>query len=225
MNLRAQVRRITPRQWMMGGAVVVALVAIAFLYQRIDIEAVHARAERLNGGLVFALITLLPLAGFPITVAHAVAGARFGTGLGLALAAVSILLQLLISYGLVHLFRDVFARRLHKVRKQLPKGANGPVTLFTVLLPGVPYFAKNYVVPVMGVPLRTFLLWAFPVHVARSSIAIFFGDKSDELTPGRIAFFVVYGLVISAACAWTFRRLRAQLPSPQPAAGDRTRAA
>jgi len=89
----------------------------------------------------------------------------------------------------------------------------------------VPYFAKNYAIPFMGVPLRTFLLWAFPVHVARSSIAIFFGDKSDDLTPGRIAFFVGYSIVVTAACAWTFRRLQAQLRDRRSGADGRKRAA
>lgn len=218
---RERLRTVTVRQWAMAALVVAALIIVAWLYRRIDLAAVHARAQRLNGGLVFGLITVLPLLGFPATVTQVAAGARFGMPLGLALVAVSIFLQLLISYGLVHLAREVFARRLHKVRRHLPEGADGPVTLFTVLLPGVPYFAKNYVIPVLGVPLRTFLLWAFPVHVAKSSIAIFFGDKSGDLTPGRIAFFVVYAIVITAACAWTFRRLRAQFRRPSSSADDR----
>ncbi|WP_255558764.1 TVP38/TMEM64 family protein [Horticoccus luteus] len=222
---RERLRNVTKRQWISAAVVVLALIGIAWLYHHIDIDAVHDRAQRLNGWLVFVLITVLPLLGFPITIAHAVAGVKFGMGLGLALVSVSILLQLLISYGLVHLFRDVFARRLKKVRRQLPKGANGPVTLFTVLLPGVPYFAKNYVIPVMGVPLRTFLLWAFPVHVARSSIAIFFGDKSDDLTPGRITFFVIYAIVITVGCGWAFRRLRSQLQGPQSKEDDPKRGA
>lgn len=213
-------RKVTKRQWMGAVAVVGASIGVALLYQRIDIAAVHERAQRLNGVLVFGLITVLPLLGFPVTVAHAVAGARFGLGLGLGLVAVSIFLQLLISYGLVQVAREVFTRRLHKVSRHLPAGADGPVTLFTVLLPGVPYFAKNYVIPVLGVPLRTFLLWAFPVHVARSSIAIFFGDKSGDLTPGRIAFFVIYAIVITVGCGWAFRRLRAQLQGPQSKGDD-----
>jgi uncharacterized membrane protein YdjX (TVP38/TMEM64 family) len=184
------------------------LAAILFLYSRVDIDRVHQWTEALDSWLVFLLIVVLPLVGFPVSVVHMLAGIRWGTAVGLQLVVISIALQLLASFALVHLFRPVFEKRLEKVRRKIPAGAHGPVCLFTMLLPGVPYFAKNYVLPLVGVPLRTYLLWCFPLHALRSSVGVMFGDASDELTPQRIAFFVVYGLTIAAACTWAFRRIR-----------------
>jgi uncharacterized membrane protein YdjX (TVP38/TMEM64 family) len=182
---------------------------------------VHTQAARLNGIAAFALLTLLPLVGFPVTVLHVTAGIRFGVALGLPLVAVSILLQLLASYGLVHWRRKYFARKFKKLREEIPPGAHGPVTLFTLLLPGVPYFAKNYVLPLAGVPLRTYLLWSFPIHAARSAIAVIFGDESDHLTPTRIAVMVCYAVAVLTASWWAFRRMKAAVADQRPAAGGR----
>jgi uncharacterized membrane protein YdjX (TVP38/TMEM64 family) len=190
---------------------VAVCAAAAILSSKIDVHTVHDYAERLNGGVAFLLLTVLPLVGFPITVLHVAVGIRFGVQIGLLLVAASVLLQLLASYALVHLFHDKFARRLEPVRKRIPRTAHGSMTLFTMLLPGVPYFAKNYVLPLLGVPLRTYLLICLPIHVLRSGVAIVFGDQSDNLTPGRIAGIAAYFGLTLLVSWWMFRRMRSQM--------------
>lgn len=205
--------------------VLLACIAVALLYKQIDIAAFHRRAEGINGPLIFLLMTLLPLVGFPVSVTHAVAGVRFGLPLGIALVSLSIVLQLLASYGLVKLAPKLFARRMESFRKRLPKAAYTPLTQFTMLLPGVPYFAQNYVLPVVGVPLGTYLLWSVPIHIVRSIVGIAFGDMSDDMTPLRIAGFVTYFVVITVTCTWSFRRLQAKMKDPRSKAGGRKRRA
>jgi uncharacterized membrane protein YdjX (TVP38/TMEM64 family) len=205
----------TASPWKAVALVIALCVGFALLYRQIDIDAVHAYAGRLNGGIAFALLVVLPLVGFPVSVLHVVAGMRFGTGMGMTLVALSIVLQLLASYGLVYLFQDKFARRLKNVRQRIPRGAHGATCLFTMLLPGVPYFAKNYVLPLLGIPLSTYLAICVPVHILRSAVAVMFGDKSDDLTPGRIAALVVYLIVMLVTSWWLLKRLRAQM---EPAA-------
>lgn len=212
------------RRILVGAGIVAAIVALVFAYRMIDIAALHARAEHVNGTLVFGLMTVLPMVGFPVSVTHAVAGVRFGFGPGLALVAVSIVLQLLGSYALVKAMPKFFARRLKPLRERLPKGAHAPVTQFTMLLPGVPYFAQNYVLPLAGVPLGIYLLWGISIHIAKSAIGVVFGDMSDNLTPLRIAGFAVYAISITVACTWAFRRLQARMkvaPEKKPAARKR----
>ena len=215
----------TPRKIIVGVAVLLGLVGLSLLYRQIDVAALHQRASDLNGFVVFVLITVLPLVGVPVTITHAVAGVRFGIGWGLVIVAASILLQLLASFALVKLAPKLFEQRLDALRKRLPSGAHRPVTLFTILLPGVPYFAKNYVLPLIGVPLPTFLLWGGLIHVAKSTVGILFGDMSDDLTPLRIAGFALYALLNMAACVWAFRRLQAQLKVQRSKAGARKRRA
>lgn len=207
-RLRSRASRVPWRTLIVVGAV---CIAAALLSRKIDVDTVHEYAEQLNAGVAFILLTVLPLAGFPITPLHVAVGIRFGTKLGLLLVAASVLLQLLASYALVHLFRDKFARRLAAVRKRIPHTAHSSMCLFTMLLPGVPYFAKNYVLPLLGVPLRTYLAICLPIHVARSGVAIIFGDKSDDLTPGRIAGLSAYYAITLFVSWWMFRRLRSQM--------------
>lgn len=217
--------RIERRQILLVAGAVLGCVALAFAYRFIDIAAIHRRAEGLNGALVFVLMTVLPLFGFPVTVTHAVAGMRFGLPLGLALVAVSIALQLLLSYALVKALPGFFAKRLGGIRRRLPRAAHTPLTIFTMLLPGVPYFAQNYVLPLVGVPLAPYLLWGLSIHVARSVVGVAFGDFSDNLTPARLAGFGAYLVAIMVGCAWSLRRLRAQMKDRPPAGDDRKRPA
>lgn len=212
---------LTPRRIVTSIAVILALIGLTLLYRQIDVESLHRRAEGLNGVMIFALITALPMIGFPVSVTHAFAGVRFGTGLGLGLVAISIVLQMLASFALVKIAPRLFAKRLEPLRKRLPEGAYKPVTLFTMLLPGAPYFAQNYVLPLIGVPLKTYLLWGLPIHIAKSAVGIVFGDMSDHLTPARVTGFAVYTVLSMAACAWAFRRLQAQMKAPPPKADGR----
>lgn len=205
--------------------VLIACVVLALLYRQIDVPALHARAQEVNGAMVFLLITVLPLFGFPVSVCHAVAGVRFGLGWGLVLVSASIVLQLLASYALVKAAPKFFARHLDKYRKRLPKATHAPLTQFTMLLPGVPYFAQNYVLPLVGVPLGVYLLWGGVIHILKSIIGILFGEMSDDLTPARIAIFVAYAIFITITTAWAFRRLQARMKDQRPTAGGRTRRA
>jgi uncharacterized membrane protein YdjX (TVP38/TMEM64 family) len=210
--------------WGRIAAVILIVGAIGIgLYKQIDVEAVHAQAARLNAVVAFALLVVLPLLGFPASLLHVAAGIRFGAGLGLVLVCASILIQLLASHTLVRLWRPYFerARWVKKVRSRIPEGAHASVTIFTVLLPGAPYAAINYVLPLIGVPLRTFLLCAWPLHTLRSTVTVVFGDQSAHLTAGRLVGLLAYALAILGVSWWTYHRLQSQFSGPRPAAGDR----
>lgn len=203
--------RVREWPWKTIISVLLVVVALGVLSSRVDVHEVHERTEAFNGVAVFALIVVLPLLGFPVSAMHVLAGIRWGVGLGFALVVLSILLQLLASYGLVHVARPLFARRLKPLLSRLPKGEHAALCAFTLLLPGVPYFAKNYALPLAGVPLLPYLLWCFPIHAVRAGIAVFFGDSSDQLTAPRIVGIAAYAITITLLCAWTFRRLKRRL--------------
>jgi len=214
---------INPARLALLGGIIAVVVAAIWFREQLNLESLHAHANRLNGTVVFIGLLLLPLVGFPVSMLHAVAGAKFGFGLGLVLVAVSIAFQLVASYAIVHLAPDFFARRFAWLHDRLPPATHRSLALFTMLLPGAPYFAQNYVLAVVGVPLRILFVYGFPIHVARSIIGVIFGEWSDHMTPGRIAICVLYAVSVTVVCALAFRRLRAQLHSRPPAAGDRKR--
>lgn len=209
--MKLSLRRLTSKQYWLIGAGVAAVTIVLLFYRQIDIEAIHARADSVNGFIVFAAMVVLPLIGFPVSVVHATAGLRFGLGPGCLLVALATLLQLLAAYGLVKWMPGFFARKLEPLRKRLPESAHTPLTLFTMLLPGVPYFSQIYVLPLVGVPLGTFMLWSLPICIARSVAGVAFGDVCDHLTPLRLAGFAAYFITVSLVCAWAFQRLRRQI--------------
>jgi uncharacterized membrane protein YdjX (TVP38/TMEM64 family) len=197
--------------------VVTIVVLMILLHDRVSLEEVRAEAEKLPGWLCFLLLTVLPLIGCPVSVLHAAAGLRFGLALGLPLVWLSILIQLVASYGLVHWRREFFARHLKSIRQRIPRGAHVPVTVFTMLVPGAPYFAQNYALALIGVPFRIFLAICLPMHAARSSIAVMIGGESHDLTTGKVLLILAYGAAILGASWWALRRLRTKL-------GDQRRA-
>ena len=195
----------------------------ALIYSQVEIESLHREAARFNGALAFSVLVVLPLLGFPASLLHIAAGIRFGAPLGLALVSLSILIQLLTSYAIVRIWRKRFerARWVARIRERIPDGAHASVCVFTVLLPGVPYAAVNYVLPIIGVPLRTFVACAWPLHTLRSTVTVVFGDQSAHLTAARLAVLLVYALTILGASWWTYRRLQAQFEGRPRVAGDR----
>lgn len=216
--------RLRELPWIKIIATIVVIGGVAAaLYHFVDMEAVQATAERLPGSVAFALLVVLPLLGFPASILHVAAGIRFGIPLGLTLVSLSILIQLLASYAIVHLWRGKFehARWIQKVRARIPEGAHASVTIFTVLLPGAPFAAVNYVLPLIGVPLRTFVLCALPLHTLRSTITVGFGDQSAHLTATRLAVLIAYALAILGVSWWMYARLQSRFAGQRRAAGDR----
>lgn len=204
----------------MAGLAVAAMAVIWFL-GRGWLADLHDRAADFNGAAVVAALTVLPLVGVPVSVMHAITGAKFGWAVGLPLVLASILVQMVASYALVRIAPDFFARRFARLRQRLPATTHRSLTLFTILLPGAPYFAQNYLLAVVGVPFRVFLGYCFPIHAGRSLIGILFGEWSGHLTPARGAVFAAYAVGVTVACGLAFRRLRAQLKNQPPAVGGR----
>jgi uncharacterized membrane protein YdjX (TVP38/TMEM64 family) len=219
-NPRTQTEKLIRAAWVRVAVVVaILIVAALLLHGRIDAAAIHRYAERLNGGAAFGLLVILPLLGFPASVLHVAAGIRFGAVLGLSLVSLSILLQLLASYGLVHRFRHRFEKRFAHLRRRIPPGAHASICVFAVLLPGAPFAAVNYVLPMTGVRLRTYLLCCWPLHTLRSTITVLLGDQSDKFTPARLAVLGGYALLLTVGSWWLYRNLRRRL-ADQPAAAD-----
>jgi uncharacterized membrane protein YdjX (TVP38/TMEM64 family) len=209
------------RWWKVLAVVAVIAGAWALAARGVDMHTVHEKAARLNGALAFVLLILLPLSGVPIAILHFAMGVRFGIVLGLALVAVSIPLQLLAFYGLVRWKKEFFRDKFKTLRGRVPPNAREAATVFTLLIPGAPFFAQNYALALMGVPFRTCLRWAFPLHFARATMTVILGDQSDKLTPGRIAWLGLYALLLLGASWWSYRRLQARLTGRRRAGSGR----
>jgi uncharacterized membrane protein YdjX (TVP38/TMEM64 family) len=195
--------------------VTVLLVAVTVMfYSKMDVAAWQAKAEGLSWWLILLLMAVLPVVGFPASFLYVVAGASFGGFWGLLLASLSIVFNLLITYGLTssYLYRPIMnlLQRAHYRVPQVPESEYVSVTFLIALVPSAPYTVKNYALPLAGVPLKIYFWVCLPVHIFNASLAIFFGDLFGNFTPGRIIFLASYGAVNIGLCYYVARRLYAR---------------
>ncbi len=186
------------------------LAGIGWWSGGIDLADWHDRARACPGAGVFAALILLPLAGVPVSVMHAIVGARFGLLQGCGLVVASLVLQTGASYLLVRWLPRRWKRRWSRLHAAVPAGAHRDLTLFAALLPGAPFALQLYLVPLAGVPFATGLAWSLPIHALRALVGLVFGHWSEHLTAARLAGFGVYAVLVTLGCAYAFRGLQAR---------------
>jgi uncharacterized membrane protein YdjX (TVP38/TMEM64 family) len=200
----------TPSRSFIFIGIVVGAIALLWFFGRNHLAQLHEQAGQFHGGIVVLALMTLPLVGIPVSVMHALTGAKFGLPVGMTLVALSIAFQLVVSYWIVRAAPQFFKKRFAWLHDRLPKAAHRSLTLFVMLLPGAPYFAQNYVLAGAGIPFRMYFGYAFGIHAARSVVGVIFGEWSGDLTPARATVFGLYAIGITLACGLAFRRLRAQ---------------
>lgn len=195
-------------------AVLVVLAAGIGLSEEVDWHALRRSLESMDRGPLLALVAVLPVFGFSIALVYLVVGAVFGGWVGMAVIAGATAVHLLGSHWIARSFlrapvQRFLARRKHRL-PEMPPGEEWAVVLMTALVPGLPYFARNYLLALSGIPLRIYFWICWPVFVLRSGLVIFLGDFSGDFSIRRMA---ILGSVLAAKvgiCAYLIFRLRAR---------------
>lgn len=196
-----------------GVGVLVALGVCAALYcTDFDWQRIPRAMERLNTAVLLPLSATLPLVGFPISLVYLSLGARFGPMGGPAVVAAITAVHLIATHLIARSFlrkrlTDFIEGRGHKV-PQVPKGENVSVSLIVMLAPGLPYFIRNYVLGLSGIPLRVYFCVALPVHLLRSFVVLFLGDLGSAPSGrGAVLLGIIYAtkFAIFAVVAWRLR--------------------
>lgn len=205
------------RWWLIGGLAAVALAIAALSAAGFDWAKLQHSIEGLNGFLVFALMALLPVGGFSIGIVYLVAGAKFGPLLGGVTVAAATAVHLLLTHWISRSFLRAPLLRLLERRKHrlpdIPAGENAAISVMAALMPGVPYFARNYLLALSGVPLRVYFWICLSIYVVRSYVTIFLGDLSTDPSGSRLAVLVAVYIVKLGVCAYLIARLRRRYKS------------
>lgn len=197
-----------------AAAVVVISAVVSYLISTgFDWREIPRALEKLHPAAVIAVMAILPIFGFSISIVYLVAGAKFGPGLGLGIIAFVTLIHLLgthfVGRGMFRRPLERFIRRSGHNMPELPEGSDAAVAAMIAIAPGLPYFVRNYFLALSSIALRTYLPIALFIYVTRSALAIFLGNFGTEPTrQGALVLGIVFlvKLGIAGTLLWYIRR-------------------
>lgn len=143
---------------------------------------------------IFA-IAILPLFGFPVTTIYLTCGMLYSINNSLWIFSIGVIINFSLSYFLVHssLKRWIESKiKEHwKNREAFFKNRGGPFILALRLIPGLPFFAQNYILSLCGVSFGKYLFYSFIGH---------FPYMLCNILLGRALFNENLVMIISALC-------------------------
>jgi uncharacterized membrane protein YdjX (TVP38/TMEM64 family) len=193
-------------------AVVVIAVVLVVLYTDVSWENIIGWIDRVNPVLALPLMALLPIVGFPIAIVYLFAGARFGPLGGGAVVAAITAIHLVGTYLIARSFLRAPLQRLiekkHKHLPEIPEDEQAAVCVIATLVPGLPYFVRNYLLALGGVKLKYFFTVCLPIYVARSYVTILLGDMGNDPSRNKLFILLTVDVLKVAICALVIWRLR-----------------
>ena len=215
---------IPKTKWsLLAVAVVIAAFLAAILLDVVDWDwhGMRDSLESMDRGPLLLLIAVLPLFGFSIALVYLVVGAVFGGWLGLVVVTGITAIHLLAGHWIGQSFLREPVQRFLKRRKhklpELQEGEEWAVALMAALVPGLPYFGRNYLLAVSDIPLRIYFWICWPVYVIRSSVVLFLGEFSGDISVRRVTVLGAVFAVKLAICAGLIFWLRARHKEKRPA--------
>lgn len=194
------------------GAALLALHFAEFEWRELGQE-IPRWLERVNRPVALALMATLPIVGFPVSAVYLSIGAIFGPMWGGLVVTGITLVHLATTHVLARtLLRHRIERWRKKWNEKLPvisQGDNISLVAMIIIVPGLPYVARNCLLAVSGVPLRYLLLVGVPLYVARSYTTLFLGNLGNDHSAKMfwvIGVIFVAKLAVSVLLFWRLRR-------------------
>lgn len=205
------------RRWLVGAALVLAAALVIVLYVRsdIDLEEISRRIAEFNSFVVFVLMAVLPVGGFSVGLVYLVAGIKFGPVLGGVAVAGATAVHLIASHWICQtVLRGPLQRFLKRRNHSLPhapEGEHASVAAMAALVPGLPYFSRNYLLALTDIPLRVYFWVCLPIYVIRSYIVILLGDIGMDVNPKTLGILVAVYVLKLSICGYLLWRIRRRI--------------
>jgi uncharacterized membrane protein YdjX (TVP38/TMEM64 family) len=207
-------RSRSKRQWWLicVSALVAAGVIVALALEYGWWGELVAAMERVNPVLTVLLMALLPLAGFSIGIVYVVAGLKFGLAWGGLVIVGVTAVHLLGTHWIVRSFLrgpiERFLKRRAYRLPEFPTGAEKSLAAMVALVPGPPYFLRNYALAFSGIPVAKYFWPCLLIYTARSYVTLALGDLGGD--PGREGMLWLAGIFALkiVICGFLIRRIR-----------------
>ena len=202
------------KRWWLGFVLLLAAAVIIVVYVQSDfeLERITQWIAGFNPVIVFLLMATLPVAGFSVAVIYLVAGIKFGPVLGGVAVAGATAVHLLVTHWICQSVLRGPLQRLLKRRNHslphVPEGEDVSVAAMAALVPGLPYFARNYLLALTDVPLRVYFWVCLPIYVARSYIVILLGDLGTDMNRHDLMILGAVYVVKLSICGYLLWRIR-----------------
>lgn len=210
-DTRARPRRRGARLLQATGALLLGVLLVT-LWTHWDAEAFAAWKEQAGPLPYFAAMVVLPALGLPMTPLLIVAGATFGAVVGLIGSLAALALHLSLCFWIARSgLRPRIARLLARFDIGLPAfdGRRDRALRFILLVrlaPGVPAFAKNYLLGASGVPFGMFMAASMALGSVYAAGFVVLGESVLTRDARGAAIAGVALLATALAFAWLRRR-------------------
>lgn len=161
------------------------------------------RSEETPVGVFIALMAVLPIIGFPLSLFLVAAGLKFGLPGGMAVLAAAMPIHLAGAYLLARLLRNPilgFARKAGYDPPQIPASRAATFAFVFFAIPGIPYALKNLLLPLGGIPFRVYFFIGWIVQWVMGIPFMGVGDSAARMNPyvlgGSLALLLMGYLLI-----------------------------
>ncbi len=168
----------------------------------------------------FAALALLTLLGFPTTPFFLVAGAAYGVLPALAGTCVALAVHLLLAHRIAATgLRPILERWMHKTGFALPEDLPGNGLRFAVMvrfLPAMPWFLKNYILCLAGIPFPVFFSVSFLASLIYAVPLVLLGESAFEQDLGELVAWLVALALMLVLARYAAKRLPPGSRNPKP---------
>jgi uncharacterized membrane protein YdjX (TVP38/TMEM64 family) len=184
-----------------------AVLAVIGLYLLLDPECgMDFVVDRETHWAVFVgLMAILPIFAFPISVFLVLSGIKFGFLAGSLVTVLVMPVHLIASFVLANsLLRPYLIQMLDKKNLRVPQIPKDRMLIYTslfVIVPGPPYFLKNYLLAISGVPFRYYfgVNWVLELLICIPVVGL---GESLMKTSWKLIIFVVFIAALYLTGRW-----------------------
>jgi uncharacterized membrane protein YdjX (TVP38/TMEM64 family) len=170
-----------------GTAVIILLATAAYIihYYEPSLILTEYLSRRIHPGIFITLMLVLPLLGVPIGIFLVLVGIKFGIVQGLLLSALIMPCHMALTYYLVHSFlRNWITTLLKPYKVSIPKLRNDQNrwhAFVFMLIPGLPYVAKNNLLALAEMPFVPYMVINWTAQFGLSIPFIILGSAIMEM--------------------------------------------